>query len=237
MQNPPEDKEQSLEEHLAELRIRVIRILIALAISASITFFYSNDMIKSFWKTIVNIDEIYVYSPLEWIVTRLIFSLLISLIVLYPYIIYEFYLFAKPGLYEKERIFLKRLLISSYFVFLIGFFTSYEFLVPFLYRIAYSNVAYPYFSAGRTIQNALRILIIFGLSFQIPLAMLIAERLKLVDYNTFKNFRIPVYLIVLFLVMNTVSDITFITQISIFLLFVAMYELGLFLLRIMAKLP
>ncbi len=227
-----EDKELSLEEHLAELRVRVIKILIALAFSTSIVFFYSQDLIRSFWKTFFGSEEIYVYSPIEWIITRLLVSLLISLIVVYPYAIYEFYLFAKPGLYENERKFLKTLLIPSYLVFLLGFFIAYKLVIPILYKISYSSLAYPYFSAEKTLQNAFKILIAFGFSFQIPLAMLIAEKLKLVDYKTLKDYRLLIYLFVFILVMNSISDLSFITQISILVLFIVMYELGLLLLRI-----
>jgi len=235
MNGPPEDKELELTEHLRELRERLIRISIVLVIATSIVFYFSGSLINSFWTSIFGTQRIYVFSPLEWIITQLVFSLILSLVILYPYIIYELYLFAKPGLYEHERKFVKIILVPSYFIFLLGLFVSYKFIVPFLYRIAYVNIADPYFSAQKTMQNAFKLFLAFGIFSQIPLATVLAVRLRLVTYQTLKNFRIPVYIISFLVITNVSMDFTGITQITALTMFIIMYELGLILARFMNK--
>jgi sec-independent protein translocase protein TatC len=193
-------------------------------------------MILFIWNNLFENQPIYVFAPLEWIVTQFIISLLASIVVLYPYISYELYLFAKPGLYEGERRFVRNLLIPSYIIFIFGILISFKLVVPFLYKVAYVATADPYLSAKKTLQNAIKVFFAFGVFLQIPLATLIAARLRLVDYKTMKNFRLPVYVMVFILVTNVSMDFTGITQIAILSLFVCMYELSLALLKINMKL-
>lgn len=232
MPEPLEDRELEITEHIAELRMRVLRISIAIIIAVSVMFYTSYSLLLNFWHTLVGDEPIYIFSPIEWVVIRLTFSTLLSLIILYPYIIYEFYLFAKPGLYEHERKFLKSILLPSYLIFIFGLFFAYEF-VPFLYRIAMANSLEPYLSAEKTITNAFKLLFTFGIFFQIPLAMVLANRFKIVDYETFKSFRIPVYIVILLLITNLTIDFTGLTQFACLTLFVIMYELGLLMLRVL----
>jgi len=230
--NPPEDRELEITEHIAELRKRVLRISIVLISLISVMFYVSYSLLLNFWYSLVGDKQLYVFTPIEWVVIRLTFSALLSLVILYPYIIYELYLFAKPGLYEHERKFLRSILIPSYLIFILGLLFAYEFAVPFLYKIALSNSIEPYLSAERTITNAFKLLLTFGIFFQIPLAMVLADRFKIVDYDTFRSFRIPVYIIILLLVTNLTMDFTGLTQFASLALFVVMYELGLLMLKI-----
>ncbi|WP_202320300.1 twin-arginine translocase subunit TatC [Archaeoglobus neptunius] len=233
--NPPDDKELELTEHIEELRKRLLRICLAFIISISVVFYISYNFMMSFWETLVGKNPIYVFSPLEWVVIRLTFSAILSLVFLYPYIMYELYLFAKPGLYEHERKFLKTILIPSYFIFLFGLIFAYRFVVPFLYGIALTGSMEPYLSAGRTISNAIKLLLSFGIFFQIPLVMVLAEHFNIVSYKTFRDLRIPIYIVVLLFITNLSMDFTGLTQMAILVLFVVMYETGLAFLRIIQK--
>ncbi len=221
-----------ITEHIAELRKRVLRICIALVALISIMFYVSYGPLLAFWHTLVGDLPIYVFSPIEWVVIRLSFSALLSLVILYPYIIYELYLFAKPGLYEHERKFLRTLLIPSYIIFVVGLFFAYKFAVPFLYDLALTSSFDPYLSAEKTIVNAFKLLITFGIFFQIPLAMVLAVHFRIVDYSTLRNLRLPLYVVILLLVTNLTMDFTGLTQLASLALFICMYETGLLILRI-----
>jgi sec-independent protein translocase protein TatC len=232
---PPEDREMELTEHIAELRTHVIRIAVVLIAAISVFFYISPSLIHHVWETMLGSKPIYTFSPIEWFVTRLTFSALLSLIFFYPYIIYELYLFAKPGLYEHERKFLRSLLVPSYVIFLAGVYVSYKFVVPLIYNFAILPSYEPYLSAERTMQNAFRLFIAFGFFFQIPLAMILAEKFRLIDYRTFRNLRIPIYVVVFILITNVSMDFTGLTQITSLLTFIVMYEVGMLLLAIKNK--
>ncbi len=230
---PPEDRELELQEHIEELRSRLIRICIVLIAAVSVSYYVSYPYLLSFWYSLVGKNSIYVFTPLEWVIIRLSFSVITSLIFLYPYIIYELYLFAKPGLYEHERKFLKVILIPSYGIFLFGTFFAYKFVVPVLYSIALSSTVEPYLSAEKTLINAFKLLISFGFFFQIPLVMVLSDRFDIIKYTTYRSLRIPVYILILIFVTNLTMDFTGLTQVASLVLFVIMYEIGLIILRML----
>ncbi|MFN3384268.1 MAG: twin-arginine translocase subunit TatC [Archaeoglobaceae archaeon] len=223
-----EDREQSLSEHLAELRSRVKRVIIAILLFLPIVFIFSPKIIKLLWGELVG-EEMFVFSIVEWVLLNLSFSLILTLIVLYPYLMLELYLFAKPGLYENERKFLKTVLIPSYALFLFGILFAFKILVPFLYALSYGE---GFFSVGRTLGNALSIAFFFAISLQIPLAVYLLDRFKIIGYGTMKNLRFPIYFFIAILMLNSPTNLSGISQLLALLLFGVMFELGLLLLGI-----
>jgi len=235
---PPEDRELPLEEHLAELRRRVIRISIVMIIGIGITFRFAGELIRYFWNVILPEGmNIYVFTPTEWFMTQLTFSFVLTLVVLYPYIVYELYQFAKPGLYEHERRFVKTFLPFSYVLFLVGVGLAYFVVIPRIFYIAtmISMGAKPYLSVKRTLYLAFKIIVAFGLAFQIPVLAVIAVRIGLITSKWLKDNRLIIYLIVFVLATNVTLDITGISQLIILALVVVMYELSIALAKVMEK--
>ncbi|MDK2876923.1 MAG: sec-independent protein translocase protein TatC [Archaeoglobaceae archaeon] len=223
-----QDKEQRVTEHIAELRARVIRIGILLLLLLPIVFYFSPVLIQRFWEEVIK-EEMFAYSPLEWILLRLVFSLILSLIILYPYAMFELYMFAKPGLYETERRILKFAIIPSYLLFLAGSYISFEFLVPFLYSLSYGNA---YYSVEKTALNALKISFALGIFLQIPFAIFLLDKFRIVSYQTMKSVRLPIYIFIFAIILNSSEDLGGLTQIITLISSFIMYELGLFMLRL-----
>ena len=223
-----QDRNQTITEHIAELRARVTRIGILLLFLLPLLFYFSPDLIHRFWKGVVN-EEMFVYSPMEWILLRLGFSLILSLVILYPYAMLELYLFAKPGLYESERRFLKFAIIPSYLLFLAGSYISYKFLVPVLYSLSAGN---PFYSAEKTILNALKLSFSLGFLLQVPLAIFLLDKFRILSYETIKNLRIPIYLILIALIFNSSADVGGLTMIALIFSFFVIFELSLFVLSL-----
>ena len=234
---PPEDREMPLEEHLAELRRRVLRVFIVFVIGIAITFRFSGDMIRMFWNQVLPNMSVYVVAPPEWFMVQLVFSFALVLVVVYPYLAYELYQFAKPGLYENERKFVKTFLPFSYILFLVGVALGYFVVVPRVFSISmiFSMGAEPFLTAKKTMYSALKIILAFGLSFQIPVLAVIAVRIGLISSKWLKDKRWIVYLAVFILATNLTLDISGISQMIVLALVVVMYELSIVLARIMEK--
>ncbi len=235
---PPEDRELPLEEHLAELRRRVIRISIVMIAGIGITFRFAGELIRDFWRELLPSElNIYVFTPTEWFMVQLTFSFVLTLVLAYPYIVYELYQFAKPGLYEHERRFVKTFLPFSYVLFLVGVGLAYFVVIPRLFTIAtmFNLGAEPLFSAKRTIYLAFKILLAFGLAFQIPVLAVIAVRIGLITSKWLRDKRIWIYIIVFVFASNVTLDISGISQIVILALVVVMYELSIVLARLMER--
>lgn len=234
---PPEDREMPLEEHLAELRKRVLRVFLVFVVGIAIVFRFSGDMIKTFWSQILPDTKVYVVTPTEWFMVQLVFSFVSVLIIVYPYLVYELYQFAKPGLYDHERKFVKTFLPFSYVLFLVGMALGYFVIVPRVFNISmlFSMGSEPFLTAKKTLYSALRIIMAFGLSFQIPVFCVIAVKIGLISSKWLKDKRWIVYLAVFIIATNLTLDISGISQVIVLALVIVMYELSIFLAKLMEK--
>lgn len=216
-----------LIEHIAELRKRVRRVVLSVVLVLPVSLYFSPALIRRFWGELIG-EEMFVYSPTEWVMLCLVLSLIVSMIIVYPYAMLELYLFAKPGLYDSERRFLKFAIIPSYLVFLAGSYVSYKFLIPYLYSFSYGE---HFYSVGKTTINAIKLSFALGILLQIPLAIILLDSFRIVSYQTLKNLRLPIYLVMIAFLLNSPADIGGLTQVAIILSFFIMYELGLLILR------
>lgn len=227
---PPEDREMELREHIAELRYRLIRAMTVLSLLSAVIFFKSSELISLFWEGLFREPmDIVTFTPTEWMAARIYFSIASAFFIAYPHIVYELYLFAKPGLYEHERKFVKTFIPFSYLLFLLGTALAYFIVIPKLYSFAVQEYlgAEPMLSVKKTLGNAVRIFISFGLVFQIPVVAAIASRLGMIDPNWLKGKRLLVYAGVFILATNLTMDITGLSQLIVLILVVAMYELSI----------
>jgi sec-independent protein translocase protein TatC len=235
---PPEDKEMELREHLAELKTRTLRIVAVVVAGMAILFVPSSYLIKEFWRGIFRDDlDMVVYSPPEWIMARITFSFIVTFFIAYPYIVYELYSFAKPGLYPHERKFVKTFLPFSYILFLLGTALAYFVVIPRLYNMVVTTYlgAEPYLSVKATLYGAFKIFLAFGLAFQIPVLAVIAVRLGLIDSRWLKGKRLIIYIAVFILATNLTLDISGLSQLIVLGLVVVMYELSIVLASFMEK--
>lgn len=235
---PPEDREMELREHLAELKTRTLRILIVTVAGVAILFGPSGYLIKEFWRGIFREElDMVVYSPTEWIMARITFSFIVTFFIAYPYIVYELYNFAKPGLYEHERKFVKTFLPFSYVLFILGTALAYFVVIPQLYSVVVTEYfgAEPYLSVKKTLYGAFKIFLAFGLAFQIPVLAVVAVKLGMIDSKWLKGKRLIVYIAVFILATNLTFDISGLSQIIILGLVVIMYEISIILASLMEK--
>jgi len=236
---PSTDREMELKEHIAELKTRLSRVLVTFVICMAVIFPFSGKVIKVVWNYVFYGKklEIIVYSPTEWIIVQLVFSFAISFLILYPYLVYELYKFASPGLYDHEKKFVKTLIPFSYALFLLGVFFSYSVIIPKIYSLATVNYfgAEPYLSAKKTLYNIIKIALSFGLVFQIPAFISVAVKLRILTSKWLKDKRLIIYIAVLILATNITLDITGLSQLLILALVVVMYEFSIIIAKIMEK--
>lgn len=235
---PPDDVDMELTEHIAELRSRLVRIVIALVAGLVVVFNFSDKLIGMLWKHLFHTDIAMVaFSPTEWIMARLAISLAVAFVVLYPYIIYEIYLFAKPGLYEHERKFLRIFLPFSYVLFLVGVSLALFIILPRVYGLFVRGYlgAKPFLSVKKTLYGVFKVALVFGLAFQIPALSAVAARLGLVNAKWLKEKRIIVYIAVFLLATNVTLDFTGISQLIVLAVVIFMYEVSIHVAKLMEK--
>ncbi|WP_456434992.1 twin-arginine translocase subunit TatC [Methanopyrus sp.] len=223
--------EPPLRYHVEELRKRVLRSLVAVALASSVAFPYSDEMLRrAVHELVPNTVRVIVTGPIEPLWARLELSLLVGLLVTLPYLIYEGYRYIRPSLYKEEACVVRYMLPCSYLLFLIGAAFSYIVLkvsIRVLYSFAPGVGAEPFMSLEEFVSFVVTVIFIMGIVFQLPLITYLAARSGLIDPETLKRRRKEVCVAVLTIAGVVTPDPTPCTQVLVSVPVLLLYEVGL----------
>lgn len=223
--------ELPLHEHLGELRKRVFIVLLFLLVFFVIGFMFSDFFIKQIIDDLIFIENIKVVglSPVEYILTQVKIGGLLAFVFSLPVIIYQLLVFIRPGLNKKEKEGLTMVLPSFILLFLIGVVFAYFMFLPvavyFLGNLS-KGIIENIWSIGKFVDFVLLSCLMFGLIFQMPLLLIVLNRLGLVKAEWLKKYRAHVYVII-FLVAALITPPDIVTQLIIGLPLVLLYEVSL----------
>ena len=191
-----EDKEQPLIEHLVELRTRLVRAIIVIAIAFAICFpfagelytFLADPMLKFLPETSGMIaTEV---GSAFFIPFKL--SIVVAIFVASPFLLYQIWAFVAPGLFEDERGLIGPLLFSSTALFFSGAAFAYYVVFPIVFKfftsqapegvLVMTDISH-YFNFTFTLFLA------FGVAFEVPIAVVLAVRTGLVQVQTLAKQR------------------------------------------------
>ena len=197
---PLEDKKMPVMEHLAELQVRLTRAVIVTAVVFVATFFYADVLVK--WLRIP-LQNMFMPRTLSWVPTDLptvpfVFLApaealwqnvkvagLFALVAATPYILVEVWQFVVPGLHAQERRFVAPFVALTAVAFYIGVGFAFFFVLPFAlnFLISYGvNAGFiPQISIAQYVGFAVWFLMVFGLIFEVPLAITLMAKFGWVD--------------------------------------------------------
>jgi sec-independent protein translocase protein TatC len=197
---PLEDKKMPVMEHLAELQVRLTRAVIITAVVFVATFFYADILVK--WLRIP-LQNMFMPRTLSWVPTDLptvpfVFLApaealwqnvkvagLFALVAATPYILLEVWQFVVPGLHAQERRFVAPFVALTAVAFYTGVGFAFFFVLPFAlnFLISYGvNAGFvPQISIAQYVGFALWFLMVFGLIFEVPLAITLMAKFGWVD--------------------------------------------------------
>jgi sec-independent protein translocase protein TatC len=184
------EKRLSILGHLSELRKRLIRSVIAVAIATIVAFAFARQIFdiltfkSSFLRPAFNFltERMHLFPPpdfkpvfidiTEMIGTYMKVCLFSGIILAMPYLIYELVMFVSPALTPKER---KRFVYTALpwvgLMFLVGVFFAYFILLPPAMRFLTtfgSDIATPQIRIGTYVSTVSRLLLAVGLIFELP---------------------------------------------------------------------
>jgi sec-independent protein translocase protein TatC len=118
---------------------------------------------------------------------------LFALVLATPYVLWELWQFVVPGLHAQERRFVGPFVLLSTLAFYAGIGFSFFFVLPFAlnFLISYGvNAGFiPQLSIAQYVGFALWFLMVFGLIFEVPLAITLMAKLGWVDAPFLKRYR------------------------------------------------
>lgn len=175
------DRQMTLVEHLDELRRCILISLAAVLIGACAAFWKIKAILK--FLMLPPVDHLVFFSPTEAFMAYFKLAFFVGLIFASPIVLYQLWAFVSAGLKDNERRITLTFFPFSVLLFLggaaFGFFIAIPWALKFLI-----NFAGPDVSAVISISNYLSFItifiFIFGLVFELPVAVLILSKLGLV---------------------------------------------------------
>ncbi len=219
--------------HLEELRKRLIVCFIAVGIGFVASYGFKETLFGILvhpLRQVMKTGETLIYTGLpEAFFTYLKVSLLSGLMLATPVLFYEFWMFVAPGLYRKERrILIPIVLLSSIFFIggsLFGYFIVFPWGFKFFLGFATDYIR-PLPSMKEYLGFSAKLLLAFGLVFELPLVITFLARLGLVSVPFLKKNR--KYAVLLFFAgaaMLTPPDV--VTQVMMALPLMVLYEISI----------
>lgn len=198
-------------------------------ISIQVITLLSNDLLPK------NVDLIQTV-PSQAFYAQIYVAIVIGLIAGLPVIFKEFFTFIGPALYTEEKIIIKKTIIPAIFLFGIGCCFAYFVVIPysleFLYAYGQSIGVIPFFEITQFIIFVVNLLVILGLSYQIPLLMWGITKTKLIKPDFWKNNLRYVIIFMVILGALLTPDASGITMWFIAGPLIFLYILGLFFINL-----
>lgn len=172
----PDAGRMTIWEHLAELRSRLIKVFIAIAVAAVvgwIVYPYVLEFLRTPYCDVQPNCDLLALDPLEPFTVRLKVSAYIGIALAMPMILYQVWRFVTPGLYPHEKRYALPFILSSMVLFVFGAFLAYITLNPalsFLNSIAGTNIETQY-SPDKYVTLILYMMLAFGAAFEFPVLL------------------------------------------------------------------
>lgn len=235
MTTNPEEIRQPLTEHLDELRRRLIRSLIAFGIGTALCYNYSESIYRALLRPLtatLPADSHLIFTELtEAFLTYFKMALWGGFVLASPVIFYQTWRFVSPGLYRKERKLVVVFAAWSTLGFLAGMAFAYLVAIPAILSFFLSfgrAIVVPMPSMRDSLSLVLRLLMIFGVMFELPLALYLAGRAGILSAAFLRKWRKGAVLGA-FLLAAVLTPPDAVSQLMVAVPMYALFELGILL--------
>ena len=227
------DLEMTFIDHLEALRWALIRSFFLIGMCMLGSFIYSNNIQEFIMKPLYdmnlsnfNLQDIKITSPF---VVKVIIAVFTSIIISFPYIIFEFLKFIYPAISKISKLYLVNIFLLSILFFYLGCAFGYFYLFPntisFFVGLVDSTIE---FNPERLnyIFYSFWLIIVSGFIYQLPIISLILTKLGIINYEFLKQMRSIAFIV--FLVFGAIiSPPDPLSQLLIAMPLYLLYELGI----------
>ena len=232
-----DDSQETFLSHLIELRSRLLRSIVAVVIALVCLFPFAKHiyavLAAPLLKALPAGSTMIATDVTGTFLVPLKLTLMVAFLVALPYVLYQMWAFVAPGLYQHEKRLALPVIISSVFFFAVGMLFAYYVVFP----VAFGFFA-GYAPAGvqmmtdidKYLSFVLTMFIAFGITFEVPVVVVVLVRLGVVELKKLQSIR--GYVIVgAFIVGAIFTPPDVLSQVMLAVPLWLLYELGLLVAR------
>ncbi len=234
-------EEQGFLSHLIELRDRLLRMVLAVALLFLCLFWFSDEIYSWLAEPLLahlpdntEMIAIDVAAPF-FIPFKLV--LMVCVFIAVPYLLYQIWAFIAPGLYTHEKRLVFPLLVSSTLLFYAGVAFAYYVVFPLVFKffvsVAPDGVVVST-DIGRYLDFVITIFFAFGIAFEVPVATVLIVAMGIATPETLASKR-PYFIVAAFIVGMFLTPPDIISQTLLALPMWLLFEVGIFFSRYFLK--
>jgi sec-independent protein translocase protein TatC len=231
----------SFMSHLVELRDRLLRCVIALVLVFICLFPWARDIYSMLAKPLLaslpaggQLIATEVTAPFF---VPIKVTMMAALVIALPYLLYQIWAFVAPGLYAHEKKLVMPLIITSTVLFLCGMAFAYFLVFPivfhFIISVAPEGVAVMT-DIGKYLDFVLTLFVAFGVTFEVPVAVVILVRMGMVSVAKLRDVR-PYVIVGAFVIGAVFTPPDMVSQVMLAVPLWVLYELGIFVAQWVGK--
>ncbi len=229
--------EMSFVEHLVELRDRLLRVVLTVALVLLALMPFANDLYRIVALPLIerlpegtSMIATEVASPF---LTPFKLALVSAIFISMPMVLYQVWAFIAPGLYRKEKRLIFPLMVTSSVLFYLGMAFAYFVVFPLMFR--FFNAVAPEGVAimtdiSRYLDFVLKIFFAFGIAFEVPIVTILLVWAGFTTPEALTSKR-PYVIVAVFVVGMLLTPPDVISQTLLAVPMWALFELGVFFSR------
>ncbi|MGK2958364.1 MAG: twin-arginine translocase subunit TatC [Acidimicrobiales bacterium] len=184
----------TLIEHLGELRSRIIKMLIALAVGVTIGFVLYDPVLEILQRPYCEVSKecsFLVTDPLESLAIRLKVSTYVGFLVASPAIMWQLWRFITPGLHTKEKRWAIPFVATSVILFVLGAglaLWTFPQALTFFVQVGGDSLVTMY-SPAKYLSLVTFLMLTFGLGFEFPIVLVFLQMAGMLSWKTLSSWR------------------------------------------------
>lgn len=228
-----DDAKLPLTQHLAELRSRIIRILLAWLICAALAWNFSEQVFGFLLRPAVAAlgggeHTLQAIAPTEIFFTYLKCAGLAGFVLALPVIFWQIWAFVAPGLYASERNTIVPFVLVSTLLFAGGAVFDYTMVFPLMFNF-FTQFDNEFVQSAWTMREVFnlttRLLLAFGVAFELPVFVFFLSISGIIDARTLLRGT-PYAVLAIFIVAAILTPPDWVSQVLLAIPMVALYLLG-----------
>ncbi len=223
-----------ITQHLEELRGRLLKSLLALFLGSAIAYIFAKEILQfTLAPLISSIPEgssLVFINLTEAFIAYIKISILAGAIAVSPFIFSQLWLFIAPGLYEKEKKVSLQFVSMAVISLISGIAFCYYVILPVIFPFLLSfgkELIKPLPSIKSSVSVVIRLMLIFGLIFEIPVISYSLARVGLLKGSFLKGARKTIF-IFSFIIAAIITPPDVISQLIVGFPLYAIFEISIY---------